>query len=155
MKRILLALLVLILMSACASEEREKEPVKTEFKVGETAVIDDIKITLNSMRTVKGDEFLKPEEGTEWLALDFTFENTSDESVYIAGIMDITLKDDEGREKEVNIWGDNDGNLDGDILPGEKMRGEKGFVVTGDEKALNAYYKPSFSSKDPLKFIVK
>src|SRR5690554_5211909 len=154
-------LVILILLVGCESSNEQEDneaPVvekKTEFAIGETAEVDGLKITINGTRILEGDDFFEPEEGTQWIAIDFTFENTTDESVYIAGIVDITLKDENGREKEMNIWGDLSGSVDGDILPHEKLSGEKSFVISGDEKNLNIYYKPTFSSDTPIKFVVK
>ena len=154
-------LVILILLVGCESSNEPKDneaPVvekKTEFVIGETAEVDGLKITINGTRILEGDDFLEPDEGTQWIAIDFTFENTTDESVYIAGIFDITLKDEDGREKEMNIWGDLSGSVDGDVLPQEKLSGEKSFVITGEEANLYIYYKPTFSSDTPIKFVVK
>lgn len=158
MKKIMYVLVVAILMLAgCSSDNSDepKEPVKTEYAIGETAEINGIKVTVNAVRSVEGDTIIKPEEGTEWIAVEVTFENTTKESVYIGGIFELTMKDGEGREKDQNIWGDLNGKVDGDVLAGEKMTGEKSFVITGDEESLALYYKPSLTSKDIVKFIVK
>lgn len=154
-------LVILILLVGCESSNEPEDngaPVvekKTEFAIGETAEVDGLKIIINGTRILEGDDYFKPDEGTQWIAIDFTFENTTDESVYIAGIFDITLKDEDGREKEMNIWGDLNGNVDGDVLPQEKLSGEKSFVITGDETNLYIYYKPTFSSDTPIKFVIK
>lgn len=154
-------LMSLILLAGCESSNEPKASEtagttqKTEFEIGETAEVDGVKITINGTRILEGDDFFEPDEGTQWIAVDFTFENTTDESVYIAGIFDIALKDENGREKEMNIWGDLSGSVDGDVLPHEKLSGEKSFVITGEEANLYIYYKPTFSSDTPIKFVVK
>lgn len=157
MKKLLSVLFIsLLILTGCSdSEKAEAVPKKTEYQIGETAEVDGLKITLNSTRKVEGDSLVTPESGTEWIALDFTFENTTEESIYIAGIFEITLKDADGRELTQNIWGDLKGSVDGDVLPGEKLTGEKSFEIKGDESGLFAYYKAPFSKSDAVKFIVK
>lgn len=160
MKKILGAVLVILLvLTGCSSTEGDseetKEPVKTEFAIGETAEIDGVKVTVNGTRILEGNAYMKPDEGKQWIAVDFTFENTKDDSVYIGGIFEITMKDGDGREKDQNIWGELEGSVDADVLSGEKLSGEKSFVISGDETHLYVYYKPSLSSSNPLKFIIK
>ena len=155
-------LIVLLVLVGCSSEpSNESKPEaqivveKKEYSVGETAEIDGLKVTLNSVRNLEGDDIISPDEGTEWIVVDFTFENTNDESKYVGGIFEITMRDGDGREKDQNIWGDLEGSVDGDIPAGEKLSGEKSFVIKGDEESLYVYYKPSFSTKDAIKFVVK
>lgn len=158
MKKILVVMLLSVLvLTGCSSsgEKKEKEAPKIEFAIGETAEVEGLKITVNGIRTLEGEEYIKPEEGAEWIAVDFTFENTGSKSKYIGGILELSMKDNEGREKDSNIWGKLDGSVDGDVLPGEKLSGEKSFVINGDESNLFVYYKPTFSTKDPIKFIIK
>lgn len=156
MKKYLFALVVFsLLLTGCSTDKKEEVVKKTEYALGETAEIKNLKMTVNSTRIDEGDGVFSPDEGTQWIAIEVTFENTGDESQYIAGIFDITLKDEEGREKDQSIWGSTTGSLDGDVLAGEKLTGEKSFIITGEEEHLYLYYKASFSSDDPIKVIIK
>lgn len=154
MKKVIVMILSLGLLLVGCSEgsKEEKEPVKSEYTIGETVELEKLNVTLNNVRYVETDEFFKPEAGEVWIALEFTFENTSEESQYIAGIFEITLRDDEGRDKEMNIWGELEGSLDGDVMPQEKLTGEKSFTLKESDTTLTAYYKSTFA-KEPVKFV--
>lgn len=170
MKHILRMLLVVsLLLAGCSSTDKKtdvetekegdiqtkEEAPKTHYNIGETAEIDGLKVTVNAVRIMEHNEYIAPEEGYQWIAVDFTFENISDKSKYIAGIFDVVLKDGDGREQNQNIWGDLSGSIDGDVLAGEKLSGEKSFTVKEDVESLTIYYKPTLSSKDPIKFKIR
>lgn len=155
MRKFIVLLIASLFLIGCGDADKEDVvEKKSEYTVGDTVEMDGMNITLNGVRYVEGDELFKPDEGTFWIALDITFENTSEKSEYVAGIFNITLKDDEGIEKDQNIWGNLEGSLDGDVLGGEKLRGEKSFVIKGDESEVYAYYKSTFSSNEPIKFVI-
>lgn len=163
MKKLAVLSLVLYIMfgfAGCSSDNSSngssnetKQPEKTEFFIGDTQEVDGIKITVNSVRAVEGISFAEPDEGTKWIAIDVTFENTTKEDQYIGGIFELTLKDGDGREKEQNIFGELSGSVDGDVLAGEKLTGEKSFVVNVDETIVYLYYKTTWGSKT-VKFTI-
>ena len=150
----LLMILMLLLTGCTSSNQEEKVERKSQYSIGETVEVEGILITLNGVRVLEGDEFMKPEDGEEWIALDFTFENTTDKAEYIAGIFEISLRDSEGRDKDINIWGDVQGSLDGDLLSNDKLRGEKAFTVKSEDEELTALYKSTFSGNEPIKFVL-
>lgn len=156
MKKLVAVLcLTLFLLIGCSSSDTPKEETKSEYSIGETAETKNFNITVNSIKSLDGNEFISPDEGEEWIAIDMTFENTGEESKYIGGIFELSLKDQDGRSKDYNIFGDTDGSLDGDVLPGEKLSGEISFIISGDEASLILYYQPTFSTSKPIKFTIK
>ena len=54
-----------------------------------------------------------------------------------------------------NYFTDAVGNLSGDVLPGEKLRGEVAFVVTGKEENLFLYYTETWNSDNTIKVKLK
>lgn len=154
-KYIILIVCSILLITGCSSEETPKEVVKSEYEIGETAEIKGLNITVNSTRFLEGNEFMKPEPGEQWIAIDMTFENTGKESDYIGAILELTLKDSEGRSKDYNVFADLNGSLDGNVLPGEKLSGEISFKVSENDTKLLLYYQPTFSTKDAIKFTIK
>lgn len=146
---------LLILISGCSSEKTEEVAKKSEYQVGEIAEIKGLKMSVNSSRLLEGNEYFGPDEGTQWIAYDITFENTSDESKYIGAILEISLKDGEGRSKDYNVFGETDGTLDSNVLAQEKLSGEISFVISGEETELYLYYQPTFSKENAIKFKVK
>ncbi len=62
--------------STTNTESSEKEE-KTEFQVGETVSLKDVNVTLVSSTESAGSEYVKPDDGKEFLILEFNIENNS------------------------------------------------------------------------------
>lgn len=60
-------------------EENKEEAKSKTFKVGDVVELKDLKVTVNKVYTVAGDEFSKPKDGNEYIAADITLENTGKE----------------------------------------------------------------------------
>lgn len=108
-----------------ASAEKKSEGPKT-FNVGDVVQLKDLKITVTKIYTVKGDEFSKPKDGNEFLAIDCTVENTSDKEQAISSIMMFKVVDKDGRACEYSLLGQTAakaGQMDGTIGVGRKMSG--------------------------------
>lgn len=111
--------------TAPASTEKKSEGPKT-FNVGDVVELKDLKITVNKVYTVKGDEFSKPKDGNEFFAIDCTVENTSDKEKAISSIMMFKVVDKDGRACEYSLLGQTAakaGQMDGTIGVGRKMSG--------------------------------
>lgn len=161
MKRILILILSLILLAGCSSDpatdenvnNNQNEPPK-EYLVGETQEDDGIFIKVNSIRLSEGSEYFKPEEGKVFFVLDITIENKTNEEYGVSSMLNFELKDEDGREQDLTVFADNDGSLDGNILPNEKMTGEIAFE-TAKEGKLYLYFTSAIFSGKTLKFTVR
>ncbi len=154
MKKIWILVVMSFVLFGCTTAE-EKPKLKAEYSIGETAQANGMRFTVLGQRNLKGSEFFKPEAETEWLAVEIVFENISDESIYVNSMFEISIKDSEGIVKEQNYFTDAVGNLSGDVLPGEKLRGEVAFVVTGKEENLFLYYTETWNSDNTIKVKLK
>lgn len=111
-----------------SSKEEVKESKKTEtFKVGDTIEIKDFKVTVNKVTTSSGGEFLKPKDGNEFLNVDITLDNISDQAQHVSSILMFKVVDKDGRAYSQAITENQNGQLDGEIGAGRKMTGE--YVV--------------------------
>lgn len=122
----------------------EEESDTTELSVGDTVNFDGLEITLNEARVEEGGDFDEPAEDL-FVVANLTIENTTDESQTVSSIMNIELKDDEGYSYNTTFLIEGTkGQLDGEIEPGGKMRGEIPFDVPESDT-----YELHFS--DPFK----
>lgn len=107
-------------------QQEQKSKVET-FKVGDTIQTKDFKITINSVETENGGEFVKPKDGNEFLKLDITIENISKEAQAISSVIMFKVVDKDGRAYNQAFTENQNGQLDGEVGPGRKMTGE--YVV--------------------------
>ncbi|KGO14649.1 hypothetical protein NZ45_06410 [Clostridium botulinum] len=109
------------------STETSTETNKSKiFKIGDVVKLKDFKVTVNKVYKVKGDEFNQPQSGNEFIAVDCSVENISNEQQPVSSVMMFKVVDKDGRECEESIEGltaAKAGQMDGEIGPGRKITG--------------------------------
>lgn len=111
-----------------------KEP-EIRFLTGDTVKFDDLEITLNGVRTSKGDQYFKP-KNAKFLLVELTIENKGDKAANISTLLSMSLYDADSFKSDIAIFTDSKGSLDGEIAAGRKLRGEVAFDVHD-----SAYYE--------------
>lgn len=107
-------------------QQNNTSKVKT-FKIGDVIELNDFRITVNGIRTSNGSQFIKPSEGNEYLYVDATVENISNEEQTVSSVMMFKVVDQDGRAMNQSIVDDANGQLDGTVGAGRKISGE--YVV--------------------------
>lgn len=131
--------------SEASKEEASKEEADEELTVGDTVDFDGLEITLNEARIEEGGDFDEPEEDL-FVVANLTIENTGDDEQAISSIMNMELKDDEGYSYHTTfLMEGTKGQLDGEIEPGGKMRGEIPFDVA-DSETYELHFSDPFKS---------
>jgi plastocyanin len=126
-----------------AEDAETEEPKTEEYKVGDTVNFDGLHITLTNVRVSEGGEFDEP-QNDKFLLVELDIENTTDESAAISTIMNMKLMDADSYEQDQTILIDDvKGNLDAEISPGKKLKGEIPFDVVDSD-----YYEYIF--EDPF-----
>ncbi|MHB9940631.1 DUF4352 domain-containing protein [Clostridium sporogenes] len=109
------------------STETSTETNKSKvFKIGDVVKLKDFKVTVNKLYKVKGDELSQPQPGNEFIAVDCSVENISNEQQAVSSVMMFKVVDKDGRECEESIGGltaAKEGQMDGEIGPGRKITG--------------------------------
>jgi len=109
------------------------------YQVGDQIQIGDLILTVNKVDYPTGDEFNKPEPGKKFVVIDLTLINQGSKAVQISSLLQMSLKDATGQVYEVDLSASVAGNgsaPDGEIAPGEKVRGQVGFQVPEDAQEL-------------------
>ena len=99
-----------------------------EGSIGDTLIGSVTRITLNSVTFAKPNQFLEPEYGN-YIILNFTIENTSDEAVSISSFGSFELQGSDLYIYDQAFGLDTRGSLDSNIEPGASLRGEIAFDV--------------------------
>lgn len=153
----LLTLLVIILISTLpAGCQLEKEPTKIGdlspdnssesgdspevtrepiYEVGDIISINNTILVILGWDLPPGGDFNPPDEGKKYLVVDVMLANQRENSFSVSPVFQMTLKDSNGQKYNVNgkanlASGSNTPN--GEINPGEVIRGKVGFHVPED-----------------------
>lgn len=125
---------------------KEEKSNKTEvFNIGDTIELDKFKITVNEVKTTNGSDFIKPQEGNEFLYVDATVENISDKEQTVSSVLMFKVVDKDGRAMKQTIVENANGQLDGTIGPGRKMTGEYVVEVPKDATGLELQFDSSLA----------
>lgn len=111
--------------SSSSSVSTNSSKTKT-FKVGDIIKLKNYKVTVNKVYIINPTDILTPNDGNEFLGVDCTIENTSNEQQSLSSIMMFKVVDKDGRSCEYSLSGvsaANAGQLDGDIGVGRKITG--------------------------------
>jgi len=124
--------------------EASESPTQQEFGVGDSVEAGGVETTLNGVRVLPATDVDRPTENPDnrFLAADLTFENVSEGSVPVSGLLEFALENEEGysasqaahtRQKEL---------AEGEIGPGQKARGEIVYEVPPESRGLQLDYRP-------------
>ena len=116
------------------------------FKVGDVVKINDSVLVVLGWGEVTGDSFSKPDAGSKFIGVDVLLVNTGASPVSVSSMLQLTLKDDTGQQYDVDLSASvaakKDG-VDGELLPGERVRGLAAFQVPEQAKGLQFVFDAS------------
>jgi hypothetical protein len=115
--------------------EQEQET----FAIGDVIQIGDSTLTVNSADEVPGSTYNKPDTGNKFIVVDLTIQNNSSDSAAISSLLQMSLKDSTGQKYEVDLMAQvasGGTSPDGELAPGEKVRGQVAFQVPEDATGL-------------------
>ncbi|MUV36760.1 hypothetical protein JNUCC1_00564 [Lentibacillus sp. JNUCC-1] len=132
--------------NAAKNGDTEDDSDSTEsLNVGEAVNFNGVKITLNEARIEPGGEFDTP-ENDQFIVVNLTAENNSDEEATMSSIMNVELYDDEGYSYSTTILTEGTkGQFDGAIPAGKKLRGEIPFDVP-EAESYELHFSDPFQS---------
>ncbi|MGB2965361.1 MAG: DUF4352 domain-containing protein [Anaerolineales bacterium] len=116
-------------------EDSAKPPIEQIYEVGDIISINNTILVVLGWDNPPGGDFNPPAEGKKYLVVDLMLANQSENSFNISPAFQMTLKDSTGQKYNVNgkaniASGSNTPN--GEINPGEVVRGKVGFHVPED-----------------------
>lgn len=125
--------------------EEEPSELSGTFGIGDVIEARGLWMTVNSMTFIEADEveFLGPDPGNRFVIIDVTFENQSDSPKSISSMLQTELRDGSGQRYTTDIMAitaSGGSSLDGEIAPGDRLRGQAGFQVPVDTTDLVFYF---------------
>lgn len=113
-------------------EETKEEETGNEgaFTLGDKVQAENkLVFTLCGSRTSKGDDFISPTEGNDFLYIDMMVENPTDEEVSISSLLMFSLYDTNNQQYDIALASDANGSVDGTLFPGKRLRGELVYEI--------------------------
>ncbi len=113
-------------------QDASSSPSVQTFTTGDVIQASEFKLTIESFKKVKGDEYNKPEDGKEFVQIVLLAENTSDSEVSFSSmIMFDAYVDDLAMNESISaqIADDSIKTMDGTIAAGKKLRGQLAYEV--------------------------
>ena len=86
-----------------------------------------------------GDQFNQPNAGFKFLVVDITIENLSATAISVSTLLQMSVKDSSSQKYDVDLMASvaSGGTTpDGELAPGEKLRGQVGFQVPANATGL-------------------
>lgn len=109
------------------------------YKVGDIVSIGDLIMVVLGWDTPPGDEFTQPEEGNKFVVVDVLFVNQGSDASNISSLLQFTLKDSTNQQYDVDLlasMASGESSVDGEISPGERVRGKVGFQLPAEATGL-------------------
>jgi hypothetical protein len=135
------------------ADNKEQQEMPTVFKVGETAELKGVKATVTGIEKPEGDEFNKPEEGKEFVIVNMTIENASNEEINVSSMLGFHAYVDDTAVNE-DLWAqtvkEGSNTMDGTVAPGKKLNGSLGYQLPKGWKVLEIEFQPDAFSDDKI-----
>lgn len=113
-----------------------------------TSTNDGISITVHNVRNdMEGSGPIIPAPGNHFAILDLTVENATESVLQLIPMMNLTLKDQDGKTYPAVAVPTDVNPVSGDIAPKDLVRQEIGFDVPNNTKWLRLYYEPTLPHK--------
>ncbi len=132
--------------TAAQSTAASSEPVTQEtiYQVGDIVSINDRILVVLGWDQPPGGDFNPPEEGKKYLVVDLMIANQGNKSFNSSPVFQMTLKSPAGQKYNLNGKANaaSGSNLpNGEVNPGEVIRGKVGFQVPEDQKDFTFVYE--------------
>lgn len=131
-------------LNESVQNEIENNGKNRSYRLGDTAEVGNIKITINKVSVTDERNEFASEDPNKVIKLEYEIENGTDEEIPIGA--DLQVYD--GTGNQVNSYPLD--NTIGSLHPGKKIQGVDYFGI--EEGPIEVYFQPLFSFDDPAVF---
>ena len=128
------------------TDEPAAVPTPSSYAVGDIIEMGDLTMVVLGWSTPPGDDFTQPEPGNRFIAVDLLFVNTGSAADSISSLLQMELKDADNRSYDIDVFAPSAagaGSPEGEIAPGERIRGSVGFQAPTDAPGLQFVFDAS------------
>jgi len=115
------------------------------YKIGDIVKVGDYTFTLNNFtdNVASGNQFIAPKAGNRFIKVNLTIENNSKEKTTISSLLQMYLKDGEGTKYQQTFL-PSQKQVDGELLAGDKIKGDLVYEVPKTASDFKFYYNASW-----------
>lgn len=128
----------------------------TIYGLGETAKAKSFSLTANSVNVVKSDnQFVQPDEGNEYVEVEFVLENTSDSDIVVSSVLNCNAYVDGfavSEDLSAGVAACSD-SFNGTVASGKKLKGCLFYELSNDWNELEIDISIGLSKEDEVKFV--
>lgn len=111
----------------------------TTYQVGDIISIGNMVMVVLGWDSPPADDFNKPDEGKKFVAVDILLVNQGSDITSVSSLLQMHLKDETAQKYDVDLIANvatGSSSPDGEVNPGERVRGKVGFQVSQDAAGL-------------------
>jgi hypothetical protein len=117
------------------------------FKIGQQVKVGDTWIvTVNSFKTLPGDDITAPKSGDEFVGADVTVKNVSGSSQTLSSVLNFTFRDSTGQSYDETIVDNAPNAPDGEVDNGGQIRGTLAYEVPTSQKSFTLTFQADITS---------
>lgn len=136
------------------NKEDEIKEGKTTFYVGETAELKGVQVTMTNFEESTGKDYVNPTDGNVFVLAEFEIVNNTDSEISISSMLSFeAYADDYSLNYSLSAAMMKDGQLDGTIAAGKKMKGWIGWEVPEDYQNVEIHFTDNVWSNNKFVFL--
>lgn len=119
------------------------------FTIGDVIGIDNLNLMVLGWQVVEGNSFVRPDPGQRFIAVEMVVVNRGDSPESISSVLQVSLKDAAFRQYTPDFSATGaigDRQLNGVLVPGERLRGWTGFSIPEDARGLTLTFDSNLFS---------
>lgn len=149
---ILLLIIIIALVGGNKDTEKTNAEAKTEYSIGEEAILGDGAITVTAVERSQGNEWDKPKSGKEYVIVSVTIENKGEDNLSYNPFY-FKMQNSQGQQESMTFSTiNNDTALEsGELIPGGKISGTIIFEQPTGDSELTLIYNDNIWSSQELK----
>lgn len=122
--------------------------------IGQSVVADDTwTVTVNTVSTGTGNDFIKPKSGNTFLEINVTLKNTSSSSQAASSLLMFSLIDSTGQKYDQSLGVET--SPDGAVAANGLLRGTVTYEVTQSIHTFTLQFQPQITSSNIIQWTVK
>lgn len=116
------------------------------YKVGDVVAIGDHVLVVLGWENVPPNDFSQPDAGKKFVAVELLIVNNSQSAMSVSTLLQTSMKDDTGQKYDADFAASTaigSASVDGELAPGEKVRGKVGFQIAENATGLQFVFDAS------------